>query len=272
MGQITMEPEVSATTPANAPESIAQLRARCQGPARGTDSFWMRRVGRTCSIYLTSLLIKTPMSANQVTALFIVMGWGIAALMAVGTPAAMLTGGVLLQVWFIFDGVDGELARYRGTASLKGMYLDHMSHAMVRPFVFAGIGWGLYRTTGHASMVAAGGLAAISSVLLPLSSAMKASVAHDLTTLSLPSNYFSEPPAPPSGEPVEAAARSGGWLKSLARNMPRDPAVINSILIAAIIDAASGGRPIRAAELVLAGYAVFLTLIWIKTVQRASAR
>ena len=46
-------------------ESIAELRRLCQTQTALTDSFYVKHVARKCSIYLTSLLIRTPISANQ---------------------------------------------------------------------------------------------------------------------------------------------------------------------------------------------------------------
>jgi hypothetical protein len=254
-------------------ESIAELRARCQAPAAGTDTFYTKHVARRLSIHLTRLVLRTPMSANQVTAAFLIFGWVIGGLFALGSPGAVLLGACLLHGWFVLDCVDGEVARYRKTSSLAGMYLDHMGHAMVRPFLFAGLGVGLFRVTSHPWILWSGVLAAVSAVLVPLSTAMKASVTKDITELVLPRAYFPQGfSRRPGGEERQTATlpSSRGGMRALLRLLPKDPAVINLLTLASLVDVLwwrfVGPGSVRAIEVLVVGYAGLLTMLWVKTV------
>ncbi len=89
-----------------------------------TGTLYMRHI----SIYLTWLLVRTPISANGVTTLMIIAG------IAAG-PALLLPGlwgplvAVLLtQLQLYLDASDGEVARWRGTSSPKGIFLDQIGH------------------------------------------------------------------------------------------------------------------------------------------------
>ncbi|CAD6001282.1 CDP-alcohol phosphatidyltransferase family protein [Agreia sp. COWG] len=114
------------------PSSIDELRAVAQPPeVRGrrnaehwTASLYLRSV----SPYLTWLLLKTSISANGVTGLMILVGWSTAAALLIpGVPGACLAL-VLGQLQMLVDCSDGEVARWRGTSSPAGVFLDKVGH------------------------------------------------------------------------------------------------------------------------------------------------
>jgi phosphatidylglycerophosphate synthase len=124
--------------------SIDELRAICQTRIE-KQPFYERRFARLFSIYITRVLILTPITANQTTLLYILVGILAASCFTFGTVGLNIAGIVLLQLWYIMDCVDGEVARYRGTTSVTGVYLDLLSHYIAHPLVIACIGWGLFR-------------------------------------------------------------------------------------------------------------------------------
>jgi hypothetical protein len=73
-----------------------------------------------------------------------------------------------LQVWYIFDGIDGEIARYKKQTSLTGAYFDILVHYIIHPYIFVCIGLGLYRDTSNLSLLLLGVLAGISVILIPI--------------------------------------------------------------------------------------------------------
>jgi phosphatidylglycerophosphate synthase len=135
--------------------SIAQLREITQPPSvRGrrtaehwTGDLYMRRI----SPYVTRVLLPTGISANGVTWLMIVSGWlAAAALLLVGIVGAVLAviGTQLQMMW---DACDGEVARWRGTSSPMGVFLDKWGHYTVETLIALALG-----------VRAAGGVRAIS--------------------------------------------------------------------------------------------------------------
>lgn len=112
--------------------SIAQLREVCQPEhvrSRAAAEHWVAHVYlRRLSPYLTRPLLGLGASANAVTWLMILSG----ALAAVATSwpglAAAVLAVLLVQLQMLLDCSDGEVARWRGTSSPVGIYLDRVGH------------------------------------------------------------------------------------------------------------------------------------------------
>ncbi|MCJ1685094.1 CDP-alcohol phosphatidyltransferase family protein [Rathayibacter sp. VKM Ac-2928] len=114
------------------PRSIAELRAVAQPPeVRGrrnaehwTASLYLRRF----SPYLTMQLLRTPISANGVTGLMILVGWSAAAALLIPGIAGAALALILGQLQMLVDCCDGEVARWRRTSSPAGVFLDKVGH------------------------------------------------------------------------------------------------------------------------------------------------
>jgi len=123
---------------------------------------------RPFSLYLTYLAIRGNLTANQVTVLQIISGVAGAVCMAIPTTAGALAGLALLQLGFVFDNVDGEVARFRKQASVTGKFLDSVGHEIVVPSMFFGLGVGTYFRTGNFESVIFGFLAGFFSLRLDI--------------------------------------------------------------------------------------------------------
>jgi len=121
-------------------ESIRELRRRCQGVH---ENDWTFRPVRIFSIYLTWLLIPTGISANAVSITNVLVGLAAAGGFAIWgvTPYAVACALMLLNA--LLDGVDGEIARYRGNSSLTGLYLDRLNSVVFYPSVLIALGYSL---------------------------------------------------------------------------------------------------------------------------------
>lgn len=124
--------------------SIAQLREITQPPAvrgRRTAEHWTGDLYmRDLSPYVTRVLLPTGISANGVTWLMIASGWLAAvALLLVGVLGAVLAviGTQLQMMW---DAADGEVARWRGTSSPMGVFLDKVGHYTVETLIALALG------------------------------------------------------------------------------------------------------------------------------------
>ena len=94
---------------------------------------------RPLSKHFTKVFIKFNMSANQVTLLQIAFGINAAVLFGMGY---FILGCIYLQIGFILDLCDGEIARRTNTESKAGEYLDLIGHRIVIPLYFFGLGLG----------------------------------------------------------------------------------------------------------------------------------
>ncbi len=124
--------------------SIAEIRALTQPDevlGRRDEEHWAGRLYmRRLSPYATRAFVATPITANQVTGLMIASGLlGALVLSLPGWPAA-LGATLLLQLWLLFDCVDGEVARWRQSRSSRGVYLDGLSHAVTQAALAAALG------------------------------------------------------------------------------------------------------------------------------------
>lgn len=144
--------------------TIQNLREKCQ-PNKGRS--WSEAINRRISIYITRALIATPVSANHVTLASI----GLTGLAAVTfvlwcDPVFWILGVVLYQIAYTLDYVDGEIARYRATSSLSGLYLDRMASTVNDVILFIGLFWGIFLQTRD-DWVLMLGIGCILGVLFP---------------------------------------------------------------------------------------------------------
>jgi phosphatidylglycerophosphate synthase len=114
------------------PTSLAQLRDVTQPPevrTRANAEHWVAHLYlRDLSPYVTWVLLKTPISANGVTALMIFTGWATAAALVIPGIWGPVLALVLGQLQMLIDCCDGEVARWRKTKSPAGHFLDAVGH------------------------------------------------------------------------------------------------------------------------------------------------
>lgn len=112
--------------------TVDQIRAVVHPPEvtdRANAEHWTSaRYLRRLSVYVTAVVVRTPISANGVTLLMIIAGF-------LAGPALLLPGvwgplvAVLLtQLQMLLDCSDGEVARWRRASSPRGVFLDQVGH------------------------------------------------------------------------------------------------------------------------------------------------
>lgn len=133
----------------------------------GADSRVDRLINRRCSRWLTRLLIRFPVTPNQVTLLS--LGFGLAAgwMLWDATPLSALAGLVLYMLAVVVDHSDGEVARLTFQESDFGEWLDFATDTVIHALVVLGMGVTASRT-GEALMLLAGALAACGVMLSAL--------------------------------------------------------------------------------------------------------
>lgn len=106
-------------------------------------------VHRPLAYALVAVIHNTRVTPNQITLVAMLVGFVAAACWFVGTPGAMVAGGVLLWTSAILDGADGSLARAKQMQSDVGRALDGAADALVgAATVFASFYY-LWRTCEH---------------------------------------------------------------------------------------------------------------------------
>jgi len=144
----------------HAVESTKLLRQVCQETRDDTHNQrdWLdRAILRRVSIYATRVLLRAGVSPNQVTLLSLLPAVAAGAMLAMPQPVYWLAAWGALLLFEILDCCDGEVARYRGSASLVGEYNDHMAGLFfLYPFVRACMAFGVYRALENVAALALG--------------------------------------------------------------------------------------------------------------------
>jgi len=122
---------------------------------------YAKYIVRPISILFTWVFVRTPISANQVTIIQEFLGIIGAILLAYGK---FVWGVLFLQLGYIMDCSDGEVARWKNQSSESGRFLDLIGHMIVIPFYFFGLGVGLYFQYGNPITLFAGFAAGLFSL------------------------------------------------------------------------------------------------------------
>jgi len=104
---------------------------------------------RHLSYRLTPILLKTPISPNQITTISLLLGLACAACFTQGNWIAEIIGGLLLVASYTFDNCDGEVARIKKLSSEFGAKLDDMSDWIVDASFFTALGYGTAQISGQ---------------------------------------------------------------------------------------------------------------------------
>jgi phosphatidylglycerophosphate synthase len=119
--------------------TIAQLREVCQPVSvtgRSNAEHWVADLYlRRISLYLTRILLKTPITANGVTYLMIATGISISFALQISGITGLIIAFLLSQLQMLWDCCDGEIARWRESQSPKGVFLDRVGHYLTESFI-----------------------------------------------------------------------------------------------------------------------------------------
>ena len=120
---------------------------------------------RQISTRITRYLVMSSVTPNQVSVFSFLLGIAAAYFISTGIPLYLIIGGILVQLSFTFDCVDGEIARLKKLSSKKGAWFEDVSDELKNILLFFGITAGLYNQTGN-WLVWMFGFIAVSSVLM----------------------------------------------------------------------------------------------------------
>jgi hypothetical protein len=143
-------------------ESISDLRKLLQEPRKSVDTWYGKNVMRQLSIYLTSLFIQHKWTPNQITLLSL----AVAILSGVFFFfQSYVLGLFFINLWYLFDHCDGEVARYTKASSPTGFYFDTIVNFIIEPWIFFAIGLGLAEE-GYNLAETLGALSAFGALML----------------------------------------------------------------------------------------------------------
>ena len=106
---------------------VAEVRRVYRASRKTHDIAWNVYVARPIAAVLVALLRRTPLTPNQVTILGVVVFLGcVATLILWRDWTGMLVSAAILQLAYIFDCADGQLARLKKMTSDVGSYFDFL--------------------------------------------------------------------------------------------------------------------------------------------------
>ena len=126
---------------------------------KGADGFFTTFFVSTYSRYIARWAARRGLTPNQVTLFSIGLGVVAAACFANAERWSMVVGAILVYFAFVFDCVDGQLARYTRQFSKLGAWLDSIFDRSKEYVVFAGLAIGASRTGDPAWLLAGAALA-----------------------------------------------------------------------------------------------------------------
>jgi len=108
----------------------------------------LARANRSMSLPISVALIRTPLTANQLSAALVAVGFYSAWLFSTGHYLAGVLGGFLSLAASVLDGCDGEIARLKYQESALGSWIDTFGDYSYYIAIFIGLTIGAVHQTG----------------------------------------------------------------------------------------------------------------------------
>ncbi|WP_078863015.1 CDP-alcohol phosphatidyltransferase family protein [Streptomyces sp. JS01] len=252
--------------------SVAELRPVVHPPGvkdRRSGEHWAGRMYmREVSLRVDRYLVNTRVTPNQVTYVMTLAGALAApALLVPGVWGAVL-GVVMVQLYLLFDCVDGELARWKKQYSLSGVYLDRVAAYLCDAAVLVGLGlraadiWGAGRIDWLWAFL--GTLAALGAILIKAETDLVGMARHQG---GLPP--VKEAASEPRSSGMALARKAAAALKFHRLILGIEASLV--ILVVAVVDAIAGDLfYTRLTVAVMAGIALLQTLLHLVSVLASS--
>lgn len=152
---------------AELPSAPAWLSAHSEEAARrAEDAFcaslghskdgYLARFDRKISVAVSRLLLKTPVTPDNITTASLALGLYGAWLLASGSHLSQFLGSLVLWACCILDGCDGEVARLKLLCSKSGAAYDIWADEVAHLATFVAIPFGVHRMFPQASFLLPG--------------------------------------------------------------------------------------------------------------------
>ncbi len=131
------------------------------------DPLIVRYLIRPSSNRIAKFLLNTRVTPNHLTTLSLFFSLVAAIFFSFGEYIFLVMGVILFQIgYFIFDNVDGSLARLRGHSSEFGAWYDDIDDRIREVATFLGLTIGLYRMNGEFNVIIIGMVATINILMV----------------------------------------------------------------------------------------------------------
>ena len=122
--------------------------------AKSVDAWWtvlvIDRLATPLAYALAEIKWITP---NTITVSSLITATIASLLISTCLPIGLITGGIMYQVAFMLDCVDGKLARIKGLVSAVGEYLDNLVDRVNSLLLTVALLYAFWRLTGYTNLV-----------------------------------------------------------------------------------------------------------------------
>ena len=146
---------IRIVTPADLPAAERTMRRSSFKDTDATVAQFNRRISLPISI----ALIRTPLTANQLSVTLVAVGFYAAWLFSIGHYWAGVLGAFLSLAASVLDGCDGEIARLKYQESALGCWIETFGDYSYYVAIFIGLSVGAVRQTGWERFYWLGGIA-----------------------------------------------------------------------------------------------------------------
>ena len=213
-------------------ESIEELKRICFKDNYDSLPVYPRYVTHKISIRIVKLLLHSSITPNQITLLSIVVGIISSIMFITAIPIYFFMGALILELYYIIDAVDGQLARYKKLSSMTGGYFDYVSNYIVHPCVFFCIGLGLLRHSGDIIPIVFAFSASVSVSLISVFSECKYNV---FVSAIKKASSVKVKKVTDEGK-SEVKLSSPRYLFSLLHKLCTYPTIMNIIVLVAVLN------------------------------------
>lgn len=113
------------------------------------QEWWSRVFASPVARMVLTLVADWPaITPNRLTVLSFVLTIATSALILWDGAYSLIVAGVMLQVAYVIDCMDGQLARYRGVSSIQGSFYDKWGDLVKFPFVIFALSLAAFHRSG----------------------------------------------------------------------------------------------------------------------------
>jgi phosphatidylglycerophosphate synthase len=133
----------------NAGEDLARAEDEIRRSVYKDTDPYLARFNRRMSLPISMLLLRTPMTANELSVLLVAFGIVAGWLFSLGTYWTGVAAAALSLAASILDGCDGEIARLKYQESALGCWVETIGDYTYYIAIFVGLTIGAVRYTGE---------------------------------------------------------------------------------------------------------------------------
>ncbi len=152
---------IRAVEPTDLPHAEFTLR---RSSYKDTDAK-VARFNRRISVPISVALIRTPLTANQLSVMLVAVGFYSGWLFSIGSYWPGVLAGFLSLAASVLDGCDGEIARLKYQESALGCWIETFGDYSYYVAIFVGITVGSVQQTGFEIFYWIGGLALTATIV-----------------------------------------------------------------------------------------------------------